>query len=158
MSFKSFFQSQVSNDEYVDKKKLQFRLEALYIIIALLAINGLVGILTGNFSGHVLLSIGIVVFFCTYLLLRFTFNGLDHPDVASKNMYKTKRREVLVYTVISAVIFFMINLGYKLFFKSHSSWIDIIGVSIIFLVIFGIWNYISVKKSYRKNKEIFDDK
>lgn len=36
MGIKSFFFSQPSNDEYTDMKKLQFRLEALYIIIFLL--------------------------------------------------------------------------------------------------------------------------
>lgn len=158
MSIKSFFQSQVSNDEYVDRKKLQFRLEALYIIIALLAINVLIGIITGDYAGHVLLSAGILFFFATYTLLRYVFTGLEYPEVGSKGAYKNKRREVLVYAVTAGAIFFVLSILQKLFFNSGRSWADIIGVGVIFLILYAILNYLSVKRSYKKNKDIFDDK
>lgn len=157
MNIKSFFQSQVSNDEYVDRKKLQFRLEALYIIIALLSINILIGLITGNYSGHVLLSMCIVFFFTAYTFLRSIFAGVEYPDVASKNTYKTKRREVLMYAVSAGIIFFVLSIGQKLFFNSNKTWTDIIGVGIIFLILYAILNYLSVRKSYKKNKDIFDD-
>lgn len=157
MSIKSFFQSQVSNDEYIDKKKLQFRLEALYIIIALLAINVLIGIITGNYPGHVLLSAGILFFFVMYTLLRSIFTGLEYPEVAGKGTYKTKRHEVLVYAGVAGIIFLAVSIGDKLFVHTDKSWVDIIAISIIFLVLYSILNYISVKKSFQKNKDIFDD-
>jgi hypothetical protein len=158
MGIKSFFLSRISNDEYVDKKKLQFRLEALYIIIILLAINVLIGVLTGDYSEHVILSAGILFFFVIYTLLRSIFTGLEYPEVAGKRAYKTKRHEVLVYAGVAGIIFLVINIGDKLFFNTDKSWVDIIVISIIFIMVFFVLNYISVRMSYQKNKDIGDDK
>jgi len=74
------FQTESSNDEYVEQKKTQFKIEALYIIIGLLSLNILQGFITRNLSDHVLLSIGIVYFFVVYDLLRKVFTGLEYPD------------------------------------------------------------------------------
>lgn len=150
----NFFQAQSSNDEYVDQKKTQFKIEALYIIIGLLALNILQGIITGNLSDHVLLSIGIVYFFAVYYLLRKVFTGLEYPDVATEKGYKKKRKEVLMLWLTSFVIFVTINIGHKLIFSPEREWIDIIGLSGLFLLFLFLIEYFSVKRSYKKNQEI----
>src|SRR5690625_2325769 len=122
-----FFQTQSSNDEYVEQKKNQFKIEALYIIIGLLSLNILQGVITGNLSDHVLLSIGIVYFFAVYYLLRKVFTGLEYPDVATKKGYKKKRKEVLMLWLSTFIIFVIINIGHKLLFNPERGWIDKIG-------------------------------
>src|SRR5690554_7246486 len=106
-----FFQTQSSNDEYVDQKKTQFKIEALYIILGLLSVNILQGFISGNLSDHVFLSIGVVYFFTVYYLLRKVFTGLEYPDVATKKSYKKKRKEVLMLWLSTFIIFVTINIG-----------------------------------------------
>src|SRR5690625_5253844 len=104
-----FFQTESSNDEYVEQKKTQFKIEGLYIILGLLSLNILQGAITGNLSDHVLLSMGIVYFFAVYYLLRKVFTGLEYPDIASEKGYKKKRKEVLKLWLMSFVIFVTLN-------------------------------------------------
>src|SRR5699024_4632406 len=148
------FQTQSSNDEYVDQKKTQFKIEALYIIIGLLSLNILQGFITGNLSDHVLLSIGIVYFFTVYYLLRKVFTGLEYPDIATEKGYKKKRKEVVMLWLTSFVIFVTINIGHKLIFSPEREWIDIIGLSGLFLLFLFLIEYFSVKRSYKKNQDI----
>lgn len=153
----NFFQTQGSNDEYVDQKKNQFKIEALYIIIGLLSLNILQGVITGNLSDHVLLSIGIVYFFTVYYLLRKVFTGLEYPDVATEKGYKKKRKDVLMLWLSTFIIFVTINIGHKLLFSPEREWIDIIGLSGFFLLFLFLLEYFSVKRSYKKNQEIGSD-
>ena len=152
-----WFQTQSSNDEYVEQKKNQFKIEALYIVLGLLTLNILQGIITGNLSDHVLLSIGIVYFFVVYYLLRKVFTGLEYPNIASEKGYKKKRKEVLMSWLTTFIIFVTLNVGHKLLFSPEREWIDIIGVSALFLLFLFLIEYLSVKKSYKKNQEIGSD-
>jgi|SRR5690625_4526593 len=152
-----FFQTQSSNDEYVEQKKNQFKIEALYIIIGLLSLNILQGFITGNLSDHVLLSIGIVYFFAVYCLLRKVFTGLEYPDIASEKGYRKKRKQVLISWFTTFIIFVTINIGHKLLFSPEREWIDIIGLSAFFLLFLFLLEYFSVKRSYKKNQEIGSD-
>lgn len=151
------FQTESSNDEYVEQKKTQFKIEALYIIIGLLSLNILQGFITRNLSDHVLLSIGIVYFFIVYYLLRKVFTGLEYPDVATEKGYQKKRKEVLMLWLASFVIFVIINIGHKLLFNPEKEWIDIIGISGLFLLFLFLIQYFSVKRSYKKNQDISGD-
>lgn len=152
-----FFQTQSSNDEYVEQRKTQFKLEGLYIILGVLILNILQGIITGNLSDHVFLSFGIVCFFTVYYLLRKVFTGLEYPDVASEKGYRKKRKEVFALWLTTFIIFVSINIGHKLLFSPEREWIDIIGVSGLFLLFLFLIEYFSVKRSYKKNQEIGTD-
>ena len=152
-----WFQIQRSNDEYVDQRKTQFKIEGLYIVLGLLTLNILQGIITGNLSDHVLLSIGIVYFFVVYYLLRKVFTGLEYPDIASEKGYKKKRNEILLLWLLTFVTFVTVTIGHKLLFSPEREWIDIIGVSALFLLLLFLIEYLSVKKSYKKNQDIGSD-
>lgn len=152
-----FFQMHRSNDEYVDQKKIQFKIEGLYIILGLLVINILQGVIRGDLADHVLLSIGIVYFFIMYYLLRVVFTGIEHPDIASEKKYKKKRKETIAISLSSFVIFVTLSIAHKLLFSPQREWFDIIGVPLLFLLIWFLFDYFSVKRSYQKNKEINND-
>lgn len=151
------FQVQSSNDEYIEQRKTQFKLEALYIILGLLILNIAQGIITGNLSDHVLLSIGIVYFFTVYYLLRKVFTGLEYPDISSEKGYKKKRKEALTLWLTTFVLFVIANIGQKLLFNPEREWIDIIGISALFLLFLFLIEYFSVRRSYKKNQEISSD-
>lgn len=153
----NFFQFQSSNDEYVEQRKSQFKIEGLYIILGLLSLNILQGVITGNLADHVLLSIGIVYFFVVYYLLRKVFTGLEYPDVSTEKGYNKKRKEVLMFWLTSFVIFVTINIGHKLLFNPEKEWIDIIGMSGLFLLFLFLIEYFSVNRSFKKNQEIGTD-
>src|SRR5690625_1982257 len=152
-----FFQLQSSNDEYVAQKKAQFKIEGLYIILGFLILNILRGFITGNLSDHVIVSIGIVYFFIIYYLLRKIFTGLEYPNIATEKGYKKKRKEALISLFASFVIFVILNIGDKLFLKPEREWIDIIGLSALFLLFIFLIEFFSVKSSYKKNQDIGTD-
>lgn len=152
-----FFQMNQSNDEYVEQKKVQFKVEGLYIILGLLTVNILQGFIRGKMTDHVLLSIGIVYFFLMYYMLRKVFTGVEHPNIASEKRYKKKRKEIIILWLTSFVIFLVANIGHKLLFSPDREWIDILGVSALFLIILFLIEYLSVKKSYQKNQDIGDE-
>jgi purine-cytosine permease-like protein len=153
----NFFQTPSSNDEYVEQRKTQFKIEGLYIILGVLILNILQGIITGNLADHVLLSFGIVSFFAVYYLLRKVFTGLEYPDIASEKGYKKKRKEVLTLWLTTFVIFVTLNIGQKLLFSPEREWIEIIGLSALFLLFLFLIEYFSVKRSYKKNQDIGSD-
>lgn len=156
MKLKSLFYKK-SNDEYVEQRKTLFKIEGLYIILILLSLNVLQGIIRGDISDHVLLSVGIITFYSIYYLLRKAFTGVEYPNIASQKRYRKKRREVIVLWITSFLIFMIINIGDKLFFHQDRSWIDIFGISTLFLIILFIIEYFSLKKSYEKNKTLTND-
>lgn len=144
-------------DEYIIQKKNQFKIEGLSIILAVLVINVLQGFIRDAVLSHVILSLLILLFFASYYTLRSIFSGIEYPDVASKNKYKQKRKEVTAYVAIAYIIFLTLSIGDKLIFHPNKEWLDIFGVSTIFLILLFLINYFGVKKSYEKNKDINDD-
>ncbi|MDT8974718.1 DUF6773 family protein [Paenibacillus sp. chi10] len=154
---KWFTSSNQSNDEYVIQKKNKFKIEALYLIIGLLLLNGIRGILMGDYSENVLMSLGIVFFYAIYFMLRYIFTGLEYRDVTTDRGYRKKRREVLMISLSAFGIFFIVTIGQKLLFRPDKPWMDVIGPSVLFLIILAAGNYFSLRRSYAKNKEIFGD-
>src|SRR5690625_2539435 len=156
MKLKSFFYKK-SNDEYVEQKKTQFKIEGLYIILFLLSLNALQGIIRGDASDHVILSIGIIALYSVYYSLRKVFTGLEYPNVASQKRYRKKRKEIVLIWITSFLVFIIANIGDKLFFHQDRNWMDIIGVSSLFIIFLFMIEYFSLKKSYEKNKSLTDD-
>lgn len=153
----SFFQMNQSNDEYVEQKKVQFKVEGLYIVLGMLIVNILQGFIRGKISDHVLLSLGIVFFFVMYYMLRKALTGVEHPNIASEKRYNKKRKEIIISSLIAFGTFLGGNIIHKLVFSPHREWIDIFAVSALFLVIWFLIDYFSVKRSYQKNQEIDDE-
>lgn len=141
----------------ISNKKTQFKLEGLYIILILLSINVLQGLIRGDSSDHVIISIGVIAIFSIYYLLRKVFSGIEYPDIATKRRYRKKRQEVSVLWMASFIIFMIANIVHKIFFQQDRSWIDIIAISSLFLIILYFIDYFSLKKSYKKNKSLTDD-
>lgn len=144
-------------DEYIVQRKNQFKIEGLYIILGVLCINVIQGFIRDALSSHVILSLLILLFFASYYMIRGAFSGTEYPNVASRNKYKQKRRELTVYTTITYIIFLALSIGDKFFFHPNKEWLDIFAVSTIFLILLLLINYFSVKKSYEKNQDIGDD-
>lgn len=151
-----FLQSD-SNDEYVDSQKDAFKIETLYIVLLIAAVDVLQGMIRGTFPDHVILS-GILLFIAVlYYTLRSTFSGIEHPNVATKKSYN-KQRKVLRLSMFSMfVIYLTLNIGHKLLFNSNDSWFEIFAISILFIILFFALEMIGLKTSYKKNREIVDD-
>src|SRR5699024_11536201 len=103
-------------DEYIVLRKNQFKIEGLYIILGVICINVIQGFIRDALSSHVILSLLILLFFASYYMIRGAFSGTEYPNVASRNKYKQKRRELTVYTSINYIIFLALIIGDIIFF------------------------------------------
>ncbi len=152
----SFLQAN-SNDEYVDSQKNKFKIETLYIVLLVAAVDLLQGMIRGEMSEHVILSGILLVIAILYYTLRSTFSGIEHPNVATKKSYKKQRRAVRTSILTMFVMYLTFSIGNKLLFSPDQSWVEIFAISIVFIILFFTLEMVSLKKSYKKNREIVDD-
>src|SRR5699024_911267 len=112
----SFLQAH-SNDEYVDSQKNAFKIETLYIVLLVAAVDLLQGLIRGDISDHVILSGILLVIVLLYYTLRSAFSGIEHPNVATKKSYKKQRRIVRKSILTMFVIYVTFSIGNKLLFS-----------------------------------------
>lgn len=152
----NFLQSD-SNDEYVDSQKNKFKIETLYIVLLIATVNVIQGFIRNEISDHVILSGALLLIAALYYFLRSAFTGIEHPNIATKKSYRKQRKVVRTSVITMFLIYLILMIGNKLLFHPDLEWFDIFAISIIFIILFFALEMISLKKSYKKNREIVDD-
>ncbi|SDJ15076.1 hypothetical protein [Salimicrobium halophilum] len=149
---KSWMSFLLSNDEYKRLKMLHFYAEGgVLLFIAMLVL-----FLTNDYFGlgpDVIVLLGMMVFIF-YVSTRYMFAGIEYPDMTSEKSY---RKEVRV-TLMRSVTFLGIFSGFYLLLvdipTTAEAWIDLAGIAIITSVVMFVSTFISLKRSYKKNREL----
>ncbi|MBK3495778.1 DUF3278 domain-containing protein [Viridibacillus sp. YIM B01967] len=145
-------------DEFKEKKLLYFLAEALVLFI-LFSISFLLISRFFNFkesSGVLLTGIGLSIV-SIYTILRYILSGIEYTSVFSKADYKSEVKKISLQSIIFMIIFNFISILFKGAPQGKENWIDIIGLSILIVFFLFLMNYISLKTSYLKNKQIEKD-
>lgn len=154
-SFLNYF---LPDDEYKRTRILYFMAEAAFLVTGILMFSSFVNQywLNWELDGSI---IGFLIAMCIlcYTFLRYIFSGIEHTDIFNQKRYKKQCRETWKKVLISGLVFFIVSLAFS---GIPSSWIeamDLIGPSLLFMIFYYIVDSISLKRSYKKNKDLMDD-
>ncbi|MDQ0208820.1 hypothetical protein [Alkalicoccobacillus murimartini] len=137
-------------DEYKRERILYFLGEAgLLLLIYLIVMILLTTWSAISISANTISLLGIALF-SVYTMLRYIFSGIEFTDIATKEDYQKHKKVIRVKSIGFGAMFLITYL----FIEGINEWIQIIGVSLIAATFLFLVNYISLKKSYLRNKDL----
>lgn len=155
---KTWISKFLPKDEYREKRLLYFFAEAAFILGVLLFVYSLLTsfISAMDISGIVIAGLSWL-FLVTYIILRTTLTGIEYPDVATEKRFKKKRRAAYFSSLTFLGIFLVSNVIVKGVPTDLEQTLDTVIPTILAAILFFFLNYLALKKSYKKNKELLDD-
>ncbi|MEI3599119.1 MULTISPECIES: hypothetical protein [unclassified Oceanobacillus] len=154
---RSFLNAFLPEDEYKRTRILYFMAETTFLTIVILLVLGLLKyFLNINIDTQFILLIGPFLMM-GYSYFRYIFSGIEHTEVSDKQDYIKRRRKVVKRSLLVGVIFFIIILIVKGIPGNWEDRLDLIALPILFTIFYFLFDYISLKRSYKKNKDLTDD-
>ncbi|WP_042220486.1 hypothetical protein [Oceanobacillus manasiensis] len=156
---KSFLNYLLPDDEYKRTRILYFLGESAVILALGAFIFAALEIFLfdlGEFDIAITLFI-VFGFIGTYTYMRYIFSGIEFTNVYNQKQYKKERKFRFIAAISSGFVFFIVIFLFNGKPSNTEDWFDIIGPSVFFIIFLFLFDYISLKRSYRKNKELTDD-
>ncbi|MFJ7953057.1 hypothetical protein ACIQZG_16180 [Lysinibacillus sp. NPDC096418] len=155
---KTWLKILLPDDEYKERQMLIFLAEAavvqVVLVLALMMISQLFFPMTSK------LMLVICVFsIILYVGVRYIFSGIEYTEISTEKEYKKEVKLLRKKSIGFVVIYFVLSIFFYLigsvsFFDSRESQLDFfIFLAIAGVFLFGI-QYISLRKSYMKNKDL----
>lgn len=148
-SWLSFF---LPNDEYKEKKMLYFMSEGAIILFFSLIVM-IVCNKYFNLEVETVLLLAIAIFLF-YVLGRYIISGIEYTDISTEKEYRKELRVIFIRTIGFVVIFITLYLFFINVPSSFNKWIEILALLICVSIGWFLSSYISLKRSYKKNKEL----
>lgn len=155
---KSWISVLLPDDEYKDQKMVYFFAEASLILFAVLAALFCTVRLFPNWNVGAELALGIcIVTFLVYVGARYIFSGIEYTEIATEKAYKKEKKRISLKSLSFVIIFLVL---YLLFYGIPDTGAK--GIEILVVVLLGgffmfFTSYFSLKRSYKKNKDILED-
>ncbi|KIO65993.1 hypothetical protein B4064_2398 [Caldibacillus thermoamylovorans] len=149
---KSWISFLLPNDEYKEKKMLYFFSEGA-IILFLSLIVMIICNKYFNLDVETVLLAAIAIFLF-YVSGRYIVSGIEYADITTESAYRKELRVIFIRTIGFVVIFMICYLIFTDFPKNLDEWFEILSLLIGVSVIWFLSSYISLKRSYKKNKEL----
>lgn len=142
------------NDEYRRQKMVYFFAEgSILLVIYLSLLFGIHRFSLWNFDLEAGLGLSIIVF-VAYVFMRYIFSGMEHTDVSTEKQYKKQKKIYVMQAIAFIFIFLVIYILFAGFSTIKEQWREIIGLVTLGGIFLFLTNYISLKSSYKKNKDI----
>ncbi|RCW76879.1 DUF3278 domain-containing protein [Saliterribacillus persicus] len=139
-------------DEYKEKKVLHFISEGAIILfvylIAMLFLNRYF-----NFTIEVVLLTSIAIFLF-YVYGRYIISGIEYTEVSTKKSYRKELKVILVRISTFIGLFLLASLVFTGVPGNRNEWIDGAGLLLGISIVMFSSNFISLRSSYKKNKEL----
>ncbi|WP_062049756.1 hypothetical protein [Bacillus sp. JCM 19034] len=151
---KSWISFLMPDDEYKRIKLLYYYAEGAVLLVVCLFVLIFVHeiFLLELTTTHVLLlSIGVFIF---YTALRYTWSGMEYDDVMTKRRFNKERNVIFIRGTAFPLIFLTVYLLIIEKPTDRDEWINLVGLIVGMTVIWNLSSYISLKRSYKKNKEL----
>ncbi|WP_100330009.1 hypothetical protein [Bacillus xiapuensis] len=136
------------DDEYKERKLLFFLAESAVIMFALLF--GLLCLQAGVSDWKIDSFVVLLIPFAAGLLyptVRYILSGIEFPDVTTEAVYQKEKRQNIVRSAGFFGIFVIIS-----FLFGIRGW-DTIGVAFVSALLFYLLHYISLRRSYKENRD-----
>ncbi|MCY8235539.1 DUF3278 domain-containing protein [Priestia endophytica] len=145
------------NDEYKRNRLVYFLAESSVVLAICLILSFCVNNLFPklNFDTDFILIINIGIFII-YLLLRYICSGIEYTNVSTRQEFALQRRNIIVKSITFVIVFFVFYLAVIGIPRVQFSWLEIILTPLIATFFFFLINYFSLKRSYKKNKQLLD--
>lgn len=155
---KSWVSILLPDDEYKERKILYFLAEGSIILLVFLLISFGLHVVNPhwNFGIKVVTGSGIAIFAC-YVMFRYTFSGIEYTDIGTEKEYTKEKGLITFKSITFVVIFFVFISLFNGLPNSGEQWFEIIGLLASVGIAMFLINYISLKRSYKKNKDLVDD-
>ena len=151
---KSWISFLLPDDEYREKKILYYLSEGSIILLifltSIIIINRYIPYFQIDLEFSLFLAIWI---FIGYVFVRFIMSGMEYTDISTEQVYKRGLKVTFVKSFGFVVTFFLLYLAF-LMPSNTNEWFGIIGTSIVAGLILFFSDYISLKRSYKKNKDL----
>lgn len=148
-SWISFF---LPDDEYKKKRMLYFLSEGSVILMFSLTI-----MMIFSNSFHLDAEISLLLpaaVFLVYVLGRYALSGIEYADIATEGAYKKELKHIFVRTGKFLGIYLLLYIAFIGIPSSQHDWVEMIGLILSISLLWFFVNYISLKRSYYKNKEL----
>jgi len=141
-------------DEYKQQRLYQFLAESAVLAVFYFAVMIAASLIwTLDTSLTLLGGLGIVLF---YALARYVLSGMEYTEVFTKSDYKKQLKKIIVQTVGFGVLYFVVYSLLSGLPANGTEWLEIGGFfSILLLMYFGI-HFMSLRRSYSKNRQALD--
>lgn len=149
---KSWISFLLPNDEYKEKKMLYFFSEGA-IILFLSLIVMIICNKYFNLDVETVLLAALAIFLF-YVSGRYIVSGIEYTDISTERAYRKELRVIFIRTIRFVVIFMALYLIFINVPTRLDKWFEILGLLISISVVWFLSSYISLKRSYKKNKEL----
>ena len=149
---KSWLSFLLPDDEYKERRLLYFFSEGaiiLFLTLLLMIISNRIFHL--EVETALLISIAIFLF---YVSGRYILSGMEYTDIATVHSYKREIKHIFSKTCSFTVIFMLLYVFVEGIPNDADGWISIVGLIVSVSFVWFITSYISLKRSYKKNKEL----
>ncbi|MDX8363444.1 DUF3278 domain-containing protein [Cytobacillus sp. IB215316] len=149
---KSWVSFLVSDDEYKEKRMLYFFSEGAIILF----ISLIVMIISNkyfNISVEFVLLF-LIAIFLFYVSGRYIMSGIEYTDIATEQAYKKEIRFIFTRTIVFVAIFISVYLIGVNVPSSRNEWFEILGLLLSVSIVRFLSSFISLNRSYKKNKEL----
>lgn len=145
-------------DEYKERQMLVFLAEAavlqVILVLALLIINAVIVPMTPKL-------IFVVCLFSIILYAggRYIFSGIEYTDISTEKEYKKQVKILRIKSLGFVAIYFISGILFNLFgvftfFEGREERIEFFGVLALSGIFLFVTQFISLRKSYMKNKDL----
>ncbi|WP_407271756.1 DUF3278 domain-containing protein [Radiobacillus sp. PE A8.2] len=149
---KSWISFLLPTDEYKERRMLYFFSEGAVILLLSLVI---MLICTKFFiiSGEIALLLSIAIFLF-YVAGRYIISGIEYTEITTEHSYKKEIKSIFTRTCSFVVMYMLFYLIFEGIPSNPNEWIGAIGLLSSICLTFFIPSYISLKRSYIRNKEL----
>ncbi|MCM3397949.1 DUF3278 domain-containing protein [Oceanobacillus profundus] len=149
---KSWISFLIPEDEYKEKKMLYFFSEGAILLFLFL----ITMIICNKYFD---LNLDMVLMFCIavfliYVFGRYILSGIEYTDIATEQAYKKELKVICIKTINFVVIFMLLYFIFTGLPSNQMEWIEILGLLLSLSFLWFFTSFISLKRSYMKNKEL----
>ncbi|MBM7602431.1 uncharacterized protein YacL [Metabacillus crassostreae] len=149
---KSWISFLLPNDEYKEKRVLYFFAEGA-LILFISQIIMLICTKFFNISAELALLVSVAIFLF-YVTARYIISGIEYTDITTERSYKREIKNICIKTCGFVVIYIVLYLIIVDIPSNLIGWMEIIGLLVSIGIVWFFTNYISLNRSYKKNKEL----
>lgn len=148
---KSWLSIFLPKDEYKEKRVLQFLAEGSIILVLS---NFILFIINNQYPLDAKIAMAIMlIIYLEYVTIRYILSGIEYADVATKEDYKKVIRRIwsriIVFIILSNVGYLLVEMP-----KNIDKWINLWEVTIASSILWVVCDFISLNRSYKKNKTL----